>query len=112
MAREPNIYSLLGIVERFVRDVPINPGAANYKKWRTNRTEIKRTLRKIQDYLAKLDRIEPTDIITPCRRIPMKSVFDWLTPCRRVLTKYIEPSFLRLCGKIPLKQGMKRFPPK
>jgi len=109
MAAKPNIYALLKNVDAFVKAVPINPKAANYKKWLKNRAETRKAIREIVKLLRLLEMVEPKALTYPCRLILQKQVLERLLRCLKIPLKYAEAEYLRLCGVVLQKQVYSRF---
>lgn len=110
MARITNIYVLLKNLEAFVKSVPINPKARNYKDWIKCRVEMKKALKDMNKMLKTLESLEDIEkrlapvLLVPCRgRVPLKQILEAiLVPCRKVPIRNVVP--MRLCGKVPQRQ--------
>jgi hypothetical protein len=86
MARTPNIPALLKTIERFTRDVPIDPTSKKYKEWRKNQKEALTACQKVLGVWSDLhDTILPV-IKLPCSgRVLIRQPVLYALPCRTTL---------------------------
>jgi hypothetical protein len=111
MASKHNIYALLKNVEAFVKSVPVDPGARNFREWRKNRTETKKAIKEIHKILQLLKIIEATALKLPCGKIPQKQVFGLIAPCWVIPQKQPLPGYISICKKILTRQALEQIRP-
>lgn len=112
MPAKPNVYALLKNVDAFVKRVPINPRSKNYRQWLKNREETRKALREVVKLLRGLQLIREKDLRglpVPCRVIPLRIVMERIQPCHKIPLRFVEPSFIKICGKIPLRDVFNRL---
>lgn len=112
MPAKPNVYVLLKNVDAFVKRVPINPRSKSYRQWLKDREETKKALREVVKLLRSLRLIRETDLRglpVPCRAIPLRIVMERILRCYKIPLRFVEPSYIKMCGTIPLRDVFNRL---
>ena len=103
MLRSESLFVLLMNLEAFIKSVPIDPKAPDFKEWKACRAEMKKALKKTHQILELLEDREvlfarmPKNALTfPCNIIPVKqplrgTVFDKF--CGRPLIKQVQAEY-------------------
>ncbi len=93
MAKTPNIPALLKTIEKFTRDVPIDPKSNRYKDWQKNKKEALTACQKVLGVWSDLhDTVIPV-IKLPCGKVLSRQAMYYTAPC---ITVPIRQPFSRI----------------
>lgn len=81
MPQTPNVLALLKSIEKFAKDVPIDPESKRYEHWREDQKEILKACQKVLEVWIALKGTDVPLIQLPCGKILTRQAVLYGVPC-------------------------------